>query len=331
MSELPSRNGVPVGSSVSAAGGAVAARAFLRLLRPRQWTKNLLLFAALVFAHRLLDGESVLLALLAFASFCLASSSCYVVNDLVDVERDRQHPHKRERPIASRQISRGAALLAAGALTAAAFALALWVGPAFAASVAIYVLMTHFYSAVGKNVVILDTMLVAAGFVIRAVAGAVAIDVPSSNWFILCTFFLALFLTAFFESVAGFGTPGVVVPLLLIGMGFSPALSITAVLLFNGLFAASGAVGTPVTVGLVGPLGLEPETVTRVYTLAGIGLACVAVPVMALLQRLNRELGKTIIMVTHDPATAEYARRTLHLDKGRLVESGVDETVEVGI
>ena len=98
-------------------------------------------------------------------------------------------------------------------------------------------------------------------------------------------FFLALFLTAFFESVAGFGTPGVVVPLLLIGMGFSPALSIAAVLLFNGLFAASGAVGTPVTVGLVGPLGLEPDTVTRVYAFAGIGVACAAIPVMALLQR----------------------------------------------
>lgn len=98
-------------------------------------------------------------------------------------------------------------------------------------------------------------------------------------------FFLALFLTAFFESVAGFGTPGVVVPLLLIGMGFSPALSISAVLLFNGLFAASGAVGTPVTVGLAGPLNLDEATITRLYAVAGLGLAAAAIPIMALLRR----------------------------------------------
>lgn len=98
-------------------------------------------------------------------------------------------------------------------------------------------------------------------------------------------FFLALFLTAFFESVAGFGTPGVVVPLLLIGMGFSPALSIAAVLMFNGLFAASGAVGTPMTVGLAGPLGLDEAAVARVYAVAGVGVALASVPVMALIQR----------------------------------------------
>ena len=81
----------------------------LRLLRPRQWTKNLLLFAALVFAHRLFDAHDFALACLAFAAFCLASSSVYVINDLIDVERDRKHPTKKNRPIASGQVSRGAA------------------------------------------------------------------------------------------------------------------------------------------------------------------------------------------------------------------------------
>ncbi|MEO1237939.1 MAG: L-lactate permease, partial [Planctomycetota bacterium] len=98
-------------------------------------------------------------------------------------------------------------------------------------------------------------------------------------------FFLALFMTAFFESVAGFGTPGVLVPLLLMGMGFSAPLCIAAVLLFNGLFAVSGAVGTPVALGLVQPLGLEPATVTRVYAVAGVGVALASVPVMAVVRR----------------------------------------------
>jgi lactate permease len=98
-------------------------------------------------------------------------------------------------------------------------------------------------------------------------------------------FFLALFLTAFFESVAGFGTPGVVVPLLLISMGFSPALSIATVLVFNGLFAVSGAIGTPVTVGYVGPLDLAPQTIAKVYGVAGLGVAIASVPILALLQK----------------------------------------------
>jgi lactate permease len=101
-------------------------------------------------------------------------------------------------------------------------------------------------------------------------------------------FFLALFLTAFFESVAGFGTPGVVVPLLLIGMGFSPVLSVATVLLFNGLFAASGAIGTPVTIGLVGPLTLEPAAVTRIYLVAGVGVAAGSVAIMAFIARQVR-------------------------------------------
>lgn len=193
MTELPSPEGVPT-EPTGAAARTRALPAWLRVLRMRQWSKNLLVFAAMVFADRLFDATSVQLALLGFAAFCLASSSVYVVNDILDAERDRLHPDKRFRPVAAREISPGAAGALAALLTGGAFALAVSIGWAFTAAIAGYVVLVHFYSAVGKHVVILDTMLVAAGFVIRAVGGALAIGVPSSNWFVLCTFFAALFL-----------------------------------------------------------------------------------------------------------------------------------------
>lgn len=168
--------------------------ALIRLLRPRQWSKNLLVFAAAVFANQLFVATSAGLAALAFVAFCLASSSVYVVNDWVDVERDRQHPQKRLRPIAAGEISPRVALRVAVALTVAALGIAFWVRWELGATIAVYIALVHFYSMVGKHIVILDTMLVAAGFVIRAVGGAIAIDVPSSSWFVLCTFFAALFL-----------------------------------------------------------------------------------------------------------------------------------------
>lgn len=166
----------------------------LRLLRPKQWTKNVLLFAALVFAQRLFDPASFVTACVAFAAFCLASSSVYVVNDLVDVERDRHHPTKRLRPIASGQVSKNAAAGLAALLTAGALGVAWGIGVPFAVATLTYIAMTHFYSFAGKNIVVLDILLVAFGFVLRAVAGALAINVPFSDWFVLCTFFVALFI-----------------------------------------------------------------------------------------------------------------------------------------
>lgn len=166
----------------------------LRLLRPKQWTKNLLLFAALLFAQRLTDPSSVFAALIAFVAFCLASSSVYVVNDLVDVGRDRAHPDKRHRPLASGEVTRGAAIALALVLSAGSLALAFWLGTPFAVATLVYLCLSHFYSFVGKNIVLLDTLLVALGFVLRAVAGALAIDVPYSDWFVLCTLFVALFI-----------------------------------------------------------------------------------------------------------------------------------------
>lgn len=166
----------------------------LRLLRPRQWTKNLLVLAALVFARELFVADAVVLASLGFAAFCLASSSVYIINDLLDAERDRLHPEKRNRPIASGAVAADKAVLVAAALTVISLALAFWVAPAFGIAVVLYLVLTHFYSLVGKNVVILDVLLIAFGFVIRAIAGALAIAVPISDWFILCMAFLALFL-----------------------------------------------------------------------------------------------------------------------------------------
>jgi 4-hydroxybenzoate polyprenyltransferase len=116
------------------------------------------------------------------------------VNDILDVERDRLHPQKRNRPIASGAVSRRNAGWLAALLTVGALAIAFRIGWEFGGAVALYIVLTHFYSLVGKNVVILDVLLVAFGFVIRAVAGALAIRVPISDWFILCTAFLALFL-----------------------------------------------------------------------------------------------------------------------------------------
>jgi len=163
-------------------------------MRPKQWTKNLLLFAALLFAERLLDPSSVTAACLGFVAFCLASSSVYVVNDLVDAERDAQHPTKRDRPIASGRVSKPAAAGLAAALTVGALTLAFWINTPFGLITLVYTAFSHFYTFVGKNVVVLDVLLVAFGFVLRAVAGAFAIDVPFSDWFVLCTLFVALFI-----------------------------------------------------------------------------------------------------------------------------------------
>jgi 4-hydroxybenzoate polyprenyltransferase len=165
-----------------------------RLMRPRQWTKNLLLFAALIFANKFFDANSIILACLGFVAFCMASSSAYIINDLLDADRDRRHPVKRNRPIAAGEVSTGRAAALAGVLTVAALGIAFRIAPGFGIATAIYLASTHFYSLIGKNVVILDVLMIAFGFVIRAIAGALAINVPISDWFILCTAFLALFL-----------------------------------------------------------------------------------------------------------------------------------------
>ena len=168
---------------------------WLSLLRPQQWVKNSLVFAALLFARKLFDPHSLGLAALAFACFCGGASSVYVVNDLIDAERDRQHPEKRIRPIASGRIPPAVAAGVAAALTLASLGLAFAaIGQSFGLALVSYLAMSHFYSLAGKHIAILDVMLIASGFVVRALSGALAIAVPISNWFMLTTVFVSLFI-----------------------------------------------------------------------------------------------------------------------------------------
>lgn len=166
----------------------------VQVLRPKQWVKNVFVLAALVFARKLGDPSAVLRTLLAFACFCALSSSAYAINDVADREADRLHPLKRRRPVASGALSSRTALLLAVLLAAAGLSGALALGAPFAAVAAAYLVMNLAYSLALKGVVILDVMLVAAGFLLRAWAGAVALGVAMSHWLALCTGLLALFL-----------------------------------------------------------------------------------------------------------------------------------------
>ncbi len=166
----------------------------VRSLRPHQWVKNGFVLAPLVFGRELSDPTALARAGLAVAAFCAASSAVYLVNDIRDREEDRHHPSKRRRPIASGALSVGAAGAAAGALFALAAALSLATGPAVAGVLALYALLNLLYSAGLKHVVILDVMIVAVGFVLRVLAGGLAVGVHVSSWLLLCTIFLALFL-----------------------------------------------------------------------------------------------------------------------------------------
>jgi 4-hydroxybenzoate polyprenyltransferase len=163
-------------------------------LRPDQWTKNLLVFAGLLFGQRLFDGASVERAIGAFAVFCALSGVVYLVNDIADRDTDRQHPLKSRRPIASGAISVGLAAGVAAILGAGALAGAMMISGRFTAVAIAYVTLQILYSAVLKHLVILDVLTIAIGFVLRAVAGAVAVDVEISHWLLVCTIFLALFI-----------------------------------------------------------------------------------------------------------------------------------------
>ncbi len=163
-------------------------------LRPGQWTKNLFVFAALVFAQRLGDTDAVMKAVIAFFVFCALSSTVYLINDVLDREQDRRHPLKAHRPIASGALSPALALTAAAVLGIAAMIAASALGWQFFQTAAAYVVLLIAYSAFLKHIVILDVLTIAAGFTLRAAAGAAAIAVPISHWLLVCTTLLALFI-----------------------------------------------------------------------------------------------------------------------------------------
>lgn len=168
--------------------------ALLKAMRPVQWVKNVFVLAPIVFAERLDDPALVGLVALAFLAFCFAASSIYLVNDLRDREEDRLHPLKKNRPIASGALPVRVATLAAFGLAATALGLALFLGVAFTAILAVYIAINLAYSSGLKRQVILDVMAVSSGYVLRVMAGGAAIGVDVSKWLLLCTTFLALFL-----------------------------------------------------------------------------------------------------------------------------------------
>ncbi len=163
-------------------------------LRPGQWTKNLFVFAALVFSHRLTDGDAVARACAAFLVFCVLSGAVYLVNDVFDREQDQLHPVKAKRPVASGAVRPRLALSMAAVLGTAAVVAAFALGMPFFATAVAYLVLLSAYSAFLKHVVILDALTIAAGFTLRAVAGGAAIFVPISHWLVVCTTLLALFI-----------------------------------------------------------------------------------------------------------------------------------------
>jgi len=168
--------------------------AALRALRPRQWTKNLLLFAGIVFAAKLGDGVRWLEAAAAFAAYCAASSTAYLVNDVRDREADRAHPLKRRRPVASGELSVRAALGLAAALATVALAVGSALGARSVAFLLGFAALQTLYTLGLKHLVVADVLAIAGLFVLRAAAGAVAVHVRISPWLLVCTGLLALFL-----------------------------------------------------------------------------------------------------------------------------------------
>jgi len=168
--------------------------ALIRSMRPEQWLKNGFVLAPIVFSGLVHDPVAWARSLAAVAAFCAASSAVYLINDVIDREADRSHPIKKNRAIASGEVSVATALAVAVMLTAAAIAIAVWLGGWFPAVVVAYVALVLLYSAVLKRAVFLDVLVVAAGFVLRVVGGAVAIDVPVSHWILLVAYLLALYL-----------------------------------------------------------------------------------------------------------------------------------------
>lgn len=168
--------------------------AALKALRPKQWTKNAVLLAPLLFAKSASEGGLVIKALVAVVAFSLLASGVYVVNDWVDREKDRLHPEKRRRPIAAGHLGLGSAIVLVVLCWSGAAGLGSWLGTSFLGVLGGYLLLQVLYTGGLKHMVLLDVMAIALGFILRVVAGAVSINVEVSNWLFLCTLLGALFL-----------------------------------------------------------------------------------------------------------------------------------------
>ena len=170
--------------------------AWLRAMRPRQWVKNVLVLAAPLAAGRLFEPAVLLASLWAFVSFSLVSASIYLINDSRDVEADRAHPKKRFRPIAAGELAIPTAYVLAAVTVAASLAIGFWVEPLLGVTLASYWVLQVIYSLFLKHQPIIDLAMVAAGFLLRAVAGGVAAGLPLSQWFLLVASFGSLFMVA---------------------------------------------------------------------------------------------------------------------------------------
>ena len=173
------------------------ASSYLRLIRPKQWTKNGFVLAGVVFAEKAMSIGALVDALLAFAVFCALSGAVYAANDVLDVEEDRKHPLKRFRPVASGAVSPRSALVFAAVLGAGALAVGfsgMFPNPGVGIAGVAYLVLQVFYTTILKHTAILDVMSISAGFVIRALAGVAAVGVAISPWLIVCTGLLTLFL-----------------------------------------------------------------------------------------------------------------------------------------
>lgn len=166
----------------------------LQGMRPHQWTKNAFCFAGVIFSGHFLELIYVIDALLTFTAFCFASAAVYLYNDLRDIELDRLHPTKNDRPLVTGRLSQGVATVVAITLTVAAAAIAFLIGTKVLFCVALYLVLNMLYSMGVKHIALLDVLFIAAGFVLRLLAGIYAVQEIPTSWITLCTFFLALFL-----------------------------------------------------------------------------------------------------------------------------------------
>ena len=170
------------------------ALAFIELLRPQQWVKNAFVLVGLIFGHAYRDPAMLAAALAATGAFCLASGAVYAFNDARDAAQDRDHPDKRARPVARGALSPREAITLWALAAAAAAALALWAGWRVAAIVAAYLALSAAYTLALKRIPVLDVIAIAAGFMLRLLAGTAGIGIEPSNWLLACGFLLTLFL-----------------------------------------------------------------------------------------------------------------------------------------
>jgi 4-hydroxybenzoate polyprenyltransferase len=174
---------------------ATNVRGLWKTMRPHQWVKNVIVYAALVFDGKLLDPDLFLKTTWVAFCFCLAASSVYLMNDLVDIEKDREHPRKRLRPLPAGQLSPGLATAVAAGIAGVSLAGSAWISPWVGLVTLIYLLQNVAYSFYLKNIVIVDVMVLALGFLLRVVAGALTVNVTNfSPWLYVCVTLLALFL-----------------------------------------------------------------------------------------------------------------------------------------